>query len=77
MGNTNPRPEQSQAGSEAAKGAVVALTGPIALGAVVSNVAALPEAFEHNPQGGHIVAGLLICLMICWVLVTWLKHRRS
>jgi len=48
----------------------------VGIGAVLATVSTMPEAFERNPQGAVIVAGLLIFALTCWVLVTWIKHRR-
>ena len=48
----------------------------VGVGTVLATVSAMPEAFERNPQGAVIVAGLLVFALTCWVLVTWIKHRR-
>jgi hypothetical protein len=52
---------------------------PLRLGsllAALTSIATLPRAFEQYPKGAAIFTGLFVFALICWVAVTWLKHRR-
>lgn len=48
-----------------------------AVGTAATTVGTLPQAFEQYPKGGAMVAFLVIAVLLCWVIVTWLKNRRS
>jgi hypothetical protein len=44
--------------------------------ALVERASELPATFQQNPFGAAIFAGLVVSGLVCWVTVTWLKHRR-
>jgi uncharacterized membrane protein (DUF4010 family) len=71
--STGPAP-LSAAGTHNPEGSA-ALPG--VLGAAMTSLATLPQAFEQNPRGAVVVVGLLTFALICWVLVTWIKYQRD
>jgi hypothetical protein len=47
------------------------------LNALMKGANELPITFDEHPVGAAIFAGLVSLALICWVIVTWLKSRRS
>lgn len=67
--------EPSEHSPPSGVGGIAATVG--AVGTTVTTVGALPQAFEQYPKGGAMVAFLVLAALLCWVIVTWLKNRRS
>lgn len=45
------------------------------VGAAVTGIASLPQAFEDHPYGAAIVVVLVILICVCGVAQTWIKYR--
>lgn len=45
-------------------------------GSMLPSVAALPEAFERNPNGGEMVAWLFVAWLVYRVIVAWINSPR-
>lgn len=45
-----------------------------ATGIALPSVAALPEAFERNPNGGEVVAWLFIAWLLYRIAVAWINR---
>ena len=43
---------------------------------ILMNMHGLPAELQQNPVGAAIFAGLVVLALLCWLAVTWLKHRR-
>lgn len=73
--NPTPIPEPSGHGHSTGGAVAVATLGQV--GGALTGVASLPQAFQQNPYGAAIVAGLAIFAGCCCVAIAWFKYRRS
>jgi hypothetical protein len=72
--NNHAGRDVSNANHSAFSAAGNAVVGMGAAGVAWPNLATLPEAFERNPTGGGVVAGLFVVWLIYRIIIAWINR---